>query len=178
MKSLVEQLLRAIRERVQNLYSTFQWMMGNTKMLHLLKNLITHHFRQIIVIVFGLFIIMMSIAFYFTSDLQSHHALENEANEAILKSAQQSATNIEIHMEGRSLLLETIANRTILRGKFGDRDASMEEKLETLKSEQQRLMELGFKRLGILDTKGVAYYTSGRKLYLGDRDYFIKIVKT
>lgn len=148
--------------------------MGNTKMLHLLKNLITHHFRQIIVIVFGLFIIMMSIAFYFTSDLQSHHALENEANEAILKSAQQSATNIEIHMEGRSLLLETIANRTILRGKFGDRDASMEEKLETLKSEQQRLMKLGFKRLGILDTKGVAYYTSGRKLYLGDRDYFIK----
>jgi len=143
-------------------------------MLYLFKNLITHHLRQIIIILFGLFIIMMSIAFYFTSDLHAHHALENEANEAILKSAHQSATNIEIQMQGRSLLLETIANRNILRGKFGNREASMEEKLETLKQEQERLPELGFKRLGILDTKGIAYYTSGRKLSLGDREYFIK----
>ena len=143
-------------------------------MLRFFKNLIIQYFRQIIVILLGFFIIMMSVAFYFASDFQAHTALENEVNEAILKSAQQSATNIEIQIEGRLLLLETIANRNILSGKFGNKDASMEEKLETLKEEHQRLMELGFKRFGILDTKGIAHYTSGITLNLGDREHFIK----
>lgn len=146
-------------------------------MINLLKKLITHYLHHIIVMLLGIFIIILSLVLYFTSDFQSHCALEDEANEAILKSAQHAATNIEIQIKGRSLILETIANRTVLKGKVGDRDASIEEKLETLKQEKERLTELGFKRFGILDTKGIAYYSNDKKLYLGDREYFIKALK-
>ena len=143
-------------------------------MLTLFKNLITHHLRIATILLFGLLIVIMSVTFYVTSHSQSHGALENEANEAILRSAKQAALNIETQIEGNFALLETIANRYIIKGKFGDKNASMEERIETLKYEQQRLSQYGFKRFGILDTEGIAFFTSGRKLFLGDKENFIK----
>ena len=143
-------------------------------MLTLFKNLITHHLRIATILLFGLLIVIMSVTFYVTSHSQSHGALENEANEAILRSAKQAALNIETQIEGNFALLETIANRYIIKGKFGDKNASMEERIETLKYEQQRLSQYGFKRFGISDTEGIAFFTSGRKLFLGDKENFIK----
>ena len=141
------------------------------------KKLITHHLRKVIIVLFGLIMILMSLAFYYTSQYQSSDALKDEANEAILRSAKQAAFVIDLQMKDRFALLETIANRNIIKGKFGDREASMEEKLELLRSEQQRLTQLGFKRFGILDTEGIAYYTNGKKLFLGDKEHFIKALK-
>lgn len=143
-------------------------------MFTLLKNLITHHLRRLILILCGLFIVIMSIAFYLTSKSQSHEALENEAHEAMLRSATETAANISLQIEARFTLLEAIANRYVLKGKFGNKEASIDDKLEALNEEQKRLTQLGFKRFGILDTKGTAYYISGKKLYLGDKEHFIK----
>lgn len=140
----------------------------------MLKTLITQYLRQVIVIIFGFLIIILSITFYFTSQYQSHVALEDAANEALMRSAKQAATNIEIQIQGNFAILETIANRYVIKGKLGNKNASMEEKLEVLKEEQQRVNTLGFKRFGILDTKGMAFFTCGGKLYLGDQEHFIK----
>lgn len=138
------------------------------------KNLITHHLRKFIIILFGLLMIFMSLAFYYTSQHQSHDALKHEANEAILRSAKQAAFNIEVQIQGRFSLLETIANQNILQGKFDNRKLNLQDKLEVLKDEQTRLHQLGFKRFGILDTQGIAYFTNGRQLFLGDKEVFIK----
>lgn len=143
-------------------------------MLKLFKNSITHHLRRIILALCGLFIVMISIAFYLTSKHQSHEALENEVHEAILRSAKEIATHIDLQLEAKLMLLETIANHHILKGKFGNRDVSMEEKLELLKAEQQRLSALNFKQFGILDINGTAFYTNDKQLCIGDEEHFRK----
>jgi len=80
-------------------------------------------------------------------------------------------------LQGKLTLLETLANRTIIRGKFGEKEASMDDRLHALKDEYQRLNKQGFKRFGILNTDGIAFFTSGKQLYLGDKEHFIKALK-
>lgn len=146
-------------------------------LLNLYKNVIAHNLRRIFLALFVLFIVLMSIAFYLTSQYTSHNALEDETTKAMLQHIEETAKNIDIQFQGKLTLLETLANRTIIRGKFGEKEASMDDRLHALKDEYQRLDKQGFKRFGILNTDGIAFFTSGKQLYLGDKEHFIKALK-
>jgi len=151
--------------------------MRSHALLTVLKNLVTHHLHRVFLALCGFFIVLMSIAFYFTSQHHSLYALEEEATRTMLQSIKEAARNMDIQIQGRLTLLETIANRTIIKGKLAQDDASMGDRLNTLNDEHQRLHKLGFKRFGILDTQGIAHYTDGKKLYLGDKEHFINALK-
>jgi len=146
-------------------------------LLTLVKRIIAHHLRRIFLTLFGIFIVLMSSVFYLTSHYHSHDALEDEASKAMLQHIEETAKNIDMQLQGKLTLLETLANRSIIRCKFGEKDASMEERLDALKQERQRLEKLGFKRFGILTPDGMAFFTSGGQLYLGDKEHFKKALE-
>lgn len=138
---------------------------------------IAKNLRRIIIIVFGLLIIGSLALFLFMSEGKANKALEDEASEAMLHMVRQTAKNIDIELQGRFMLLEALANINIMRGGFRDTETTLQEKLEMLQNENQRLERLGFKRFGLINELGTAYYTDGRTLYLGDREHFQRALR-
>lgn len=71
-------------------------------MYRLLKN----NFYLVMLMLFSLFIVSISSLFYLTSLAQSNEALEAEINESMLRATQQTAKNIEIHVQKNPAPLE------------------------------------------------------------------------
>lgn len=137
----------------------------------------TLNLRQIILIVFSVLIILTCGTLFSITTFQSNQILLTQNNESLLKLAQQSARTIDIQLQSRLILLETLANNPILRGKYGDRVSTMPEKLSLLSGECQHLEQLGIKRLGIINNQGIIHYPDGKTLYLGDREHVKKVLK-
>ena len=138
---------------------------------------VTQNLRRTLTLFFGFLIIFSVSIFYFISKKEANIALENEAGDAMLKTAKYAAQNIDSQLQARHILLETIANRNILRGQFGEKKTTLEDKIMLIQGEEERLKKFGFKRFGFLDTNGWAFYPSGRTLYLGDKEHFQKALK-
>lgn len=90
-------------------------------MYRLLKKFITHHLHLVTLILFSLLIVSISSLFYLTNLAQSHDALEAEINESMLRVTQQTAKNIEIHMQKNTVPLEPkLLNELISPLSYGD----------------------------------------------------------
>ncbi len=121
---------------------------------------------------FGLIVLIGCLVLTFVSENRAGSALEGEAREAMLKLAKQATETIESRIQARIYIVEGIANRNVIRGRSGDREATLEEKLAALRDELKRGESLGFKRFGIIDMEGNAVYPDGSKANLADREYF------
>ncbi|HAA89380.1 MAG TPA: methyl-accepting chemotaxis protein [Peptococcaceae bacterium] len=123
-------------------------------------------------VLFGLTVLLGCAALWFVSQNQAGSALEAEAKEAMLKVAKQAAETVDSRVQARMYAVESLANREVIRGKSGDREATLEEKLQALRDEQQRAESLGFKQFGIADKLGNAVFSNGSRTSVADRDYF------
>lgn len=136
---------------------------------------ITHNLRQIITLFFSFLIIVVMGLFYFVGEKKAYETIEEEASDAMLKTVLQVAQSIDYQIKTKFAILESIANSHFIND--SNQSFTLDAKLRTLELEYQRLSKLEFKRFGILDTKGIAHYTNGRTLFLGDQEHFIKALK-
>ncbi|WXJ95138.1 Methyl-accepting chemotaxis protein McpB [Neomoorella carbonis] len=121
---------------------------------------------------FGIIVLVGSLLLAIVSQNRAGSALDSQAEEAMFKMVQQAAETVNSRVQARMYVMETIANNNIIRGRSGDREATLEEKLETLREEQKRAKGLGFRRFGIADKAGNAVYSDGSKANLADREHF------
>ncbi|MDQ0286032.1 methyl-accepting chemotaxis protein [Desulfofundulus luciae] len=123
-------------------------------------------------LLFGLIVLIGCLVLAFISEKRAGSAVESEARDAMLKLARQAAETVDSRVQARIYILETIANRNVIRGIQGDRESTLDEKLKALSSEQKRVEGLGFKQFGIADREGNALFSNGSKVNIADRDYF------
>jgi len=136
---------------------------------------VTHNLRYILTLFFGLLIIIVVGLFYFVGEKKAYETLEEEASDAMLKTVLQVAQSIDYQIKTKFAILESIANSHFIND--SNETFTLDAKLHTLELEHQRLSKLEFKRFGILDIQGIAHYTNGRTLFLGDQEHFIKALK-
>ncbi|MBE3580982.1 MAG: methyl-accepting chemotaxis protein [Thermoanaerobacteraceae bacterium] len=125
-------------------------------------------------LVFGLIVAIGCLVLSWVSETRAAAALEAEAREAMLKVARQVAEAQDTRIQARSYVVETLANRNVIRGRSGEREATLEEKIQLLNEELEKAKTLGFKRLAVLDRNGNAVYQDGSTANLADREYFRK----
>ncbi len=135
---------------------------------------LTGSLRIKITVVFGLIILIACLVLTFLSENRAGTALEGEARQAMLGLSKQAAETQDSRIQARIYTVESLANRNVIRGQSGDREATMEEKLQTLIDEKERAESLGFKQFGIADREGKAVFFDGRTANVADRDYFRK----
>lgn len=128
--------------------------------------------RMKMTILFGLIVLIGCLVLFFVSENQAGRALEAEAKEAMLKVAKQVAATQDSRNQMRIYTVESLANRNVIRGIQGDREATLEEKMKALSDEVKRAESQGFKRFGIADKNGEIIYHDGSKANIADRDYF------
>ncbi|KUK31700.1 MAG: Methyl-accepting chemotaxis protein TlpA, partial [Thermoanaerobacterales bacterium 50_218] len=124
------------------------------------------------IVLFGLIVLIGCLALGLVSEDRAGSALEAEAKEAMLKVVKQAAETVDSRVQARMYVVESIANRNVIRGIQGDHEATLEEKLEALRDEQKRAESLGFKQFGITDKYGNAFFSDGSRANIADRDYF------
>ncbi|NPV43866.1 MAG: methyl-accepting chemotaxis protein [Firmicutes bacterium] len=129
------------------------------------------------VILFGLIVLIGCFVLFYISENQARRALKDEASEALQLTAKATAETINYLVLSRINVMEGIANHQIIRGRFGDREATLEEKLQVLRDEQRRVASQGFKQLGIADMQGNAIFSDGSRANDADRDYFKKALE-
>ncbi|SMB89645.1 methyl-accepting chemotaxis sensory transducer with Cache sensor [Thermanaeromonas toyohensis ToBE] len=123
-------------------------------------------------VLFGLIVLIGCLVLAVISQNRAEIALESEAKEAILKVARQVAETVDSRIQARIYVVEEMADRNVIRGKSGDHEATMEEKLETLRDEQKSVESLGFKQFGIADKEGNIIFSNGNRANIADQDYF------
>ncbi|WP_297201526.1 methyl-accepting chemotaxis protein [Thermanaeromonas sp.] len=133
--------------------------------------------RTKMTVLFGLIVLIGSLVLWLVSQNRAGSALEAQAEEALLKTAKQVAETVESRLQARIYVVESIARNTIIRGRAGDREATLEEKLQVLRDELKWAESLGFKRFAIIDKNGNAVYQDGSTANLADRDYFRKALE-
>ncbi|MBP6497932.1 MAG: cache domain-containing protein [Campylobacteraceae bacterium] len=136
---------------------------------------ITQNLRRVITLFFSFLIVVVVSLFYFVGEKKAYETIEEEASDAMLKTVLQVAQSIDYQIKTKFAILESIANSHFIND--SNETFSIDTKLQTLELEHQRLSKLEFKRFGILDTQGIAHYTNGRTLYLGDQEHFKKALK-
>ncbi|MGB9793216.1 MAG: cache domain-containing protein, partial [Thermacetogeniaceae bacterium] len=128
--------------------------------------------RNKMTLTFGLIVLIGCLVLWFVSENRAGSALEAEAREAMLKVAKQAAETIDSRIQARIYAVESLASVDVIRGKSGDRESTLEEKINVLREEQKRAESLGFKQFGIADTQGNAVFSDGKAVNIADRDYF------
>ena len=108
---------------------------------------------------------------------EADQAVKQEAEEAMLKVAAQTGQTVEERLNARLMVLDTIANRNVIRGMSGGKETTLEEKIAALQQEMGRLQEQGFKYLGLADREGNLVLTTGQRINIADRDYFQKAMQ-
>lgn len=126
---------------------------------------------------FGLVVLVGCLALWTVSQNRAENALEIEAREAMLKVARQAAETVDNRLLSRMYVVETVAGNNVIRGQWGDREASLEEKLRVLREEHRRVQGLGFLEFGLTDREGnVAFVSSTSsevsRANVSDREYF------
>ncbi|MGI9953442.1 methyl-accepting chemotaxis protein [Moorellaceae bacterium AZ2] len=128
-------------------------------------------------LVFGLIVTIGCLVLWWVSESRAASALEAEARNAMLNVARQVAETQDSRIQARLYVVESLANRNVIRGRSGDQDATLGEKLQVLNEELQKAGSLGFKRLAVLDRDGNAVYQDGSTANLADREYFRKAME-
>lgn len=123
-------------------------------------------------LVFAAILVAGFLALWYVTGNRAGSAIEAEAKEAMLKVAKQLAETQDSRNQARMYAVETIANRNVIRGHSGDREATLEEKLTALRDEAKRGASLGFKEFAIADKEGNTYTSTGARFNIADRDYF------
>lgn len=123
-------------------------------------------------VLFGLVVLIGCLVLTFVSVNRAGSALGTEAEQAMLKLIKQAAETQDSKIQARIYTVESIANRNVIRGKSGDRETTVQEKLQTLIDEQKRAESLGFKQFGIADKEGNAFFSDNSNANVADRDYF------
>lgn len=137
-----------------------------------MRGMLSGSLRVRMTVLFGLVVLIGCLALVFISGNRAGSALEGEAREAMLKVAKQAAETLDSRIQARMYVVESIANRDVIRGKLGDREATLEEKLQNLRDEQQKAESLGFKEFTIVDKEGHGSICNGGTVNVADRDYF------
>lgn len=127
--------------------------------------------RTKMTILFGLIVLIGCLVLWFVSENRAGSALEAEARDAVQKVAKQAADTIDGRLQARIAVVESLADNSVIRGRWGDQEATPDEKLQVLRDEQKRVANL-FKQFGIADTQGNAFFSDGSTVSIADRDYF------
>lgn len=125
---------------------------------------------------FGIIVICTTLMMSFLAAKSSENALKEEAGNGMLKVAEQAAITVNQQILARKLVLEGLAADSIIRGRYGERDATMDEKLKRLRYEVNRVKDLGFLRLGIIDLNGIVTYDMGTRVDVSDRAYIKSVL--
>jgi len=139
------------------------------------KEFFSFSFRSIkykIVFSFGLLILAACLVLAWVGYYRASSALKSEAMEAMQKVAKQAAETVDSRVQARICVVEALAGQSVIRGKAGDRESTLEEKLQVLRQEQKRFEKLGFKEFSLVDREGNGYTTVGAKVNVADREYF------
>lgn len=135
----------------------------------------TKHFQGIrgrLMFFFGTIVLITCLILTFISVGNSSGALRDEATESMLKVAGQVAQTVELQVQTRMYVLESLAERNIIRGLQGDRESTLHEKLQVLEDELNNASRMDFIQLGLIDTNGTAMFPDGSTVDLKDRDFF------
>lgn len=143
-------------------------------MNNLLRVYIAEHLKSFILSLFALVIVSMAIIFYYATHLYYGDALKTDADEIRFRTLKHASKQIVTSIQGEFMLLETLANRNIMRGIYGEKKTTLAEKLEMLKSEKERLKNLGFEQFGIIDKQGFASYTDHNALFIGFQEHILQ----
>lgn len=123
-------------------------------------------------VLFGLVVLIGCLVLSLMSERRAEQALEIEAKDAMLKVAQQVAETQDSRIQARLCLVKSVAAQDVIRGRWGEREAKLDEKMAALRSEMQTAAELGFKQFGIADRDGNTFFSDGGKANIADREYF------
>lgn len=123
-------------------------------------------------VLFGLVVLIGCLVLSLMSERRTEQALEIEAKDAMLKVAKQAAETQDSRIQARLCLVKSVAAQDVIRGRWGEREAKLDEKMAALRSEMQTAAELGFKQFGIADRDGNTFFSDGGKANIADREYF------
>lgn len=119
----------------------------------------------------GLFILAITVVLSYTAGRIFEETLQQEAGEAMLKLAHEAASTIEHQIASRKTALEGIASDCIIEGKYGDRNATFDQKIDRLNQEYERVKGLGFLKLGIIQKDNINTYQTGERIDVSDMAY-------
>ncbi|MGB9920613.1 MAG: HAMP domain-containing protein, partial [Moorellales bacterium] len=128
--------------------------------------------RTKLTLVVAVILVAGCLSLWYVAEDRAGKALEAEAEEAIFKVARQTAETTNWLVTSRINVVEGLAGNSIIRGQWGDRESTREEKLAVLRSEQKRVESQGFKQLGFADREGNLVLSDGSTANIADRDYF------
>ncbi len=141
----------------------------------MLKNVALFNFKSLkskMLVSFGLVVLATCLVLVLVSYNRANSALKSEAMEAMQKVAKQAAETVDSRVQARICVVEALAGQSVIRGKAGDRESTLEEKLQVLREEQKRFENLGFKEFTIVDKEGNGCTSNGARVNVADRDYF------
>ncbi|MGB9661500.1 MAG: methyl-accepting chemotaxis protein [Moorellaceae bacterium] len=118
-------------------------------------------------------IIVGCLALGIIAEKYSSATLEAEAKQAMLKVAKEMAETVESKVQARMYLLEALATNDMLRGKYGEREATQEEKVRKLNEATAWAANYGFKQIDMAGLDGKATLAD---INIGDRAYFKEAV--
>ncbi len=122
--------------------------------------------------IFGLIVLAGCLILGLVSYNRAAALLREEACNALLVTAKQAAETVDTLIQSRIVIVECLAARNIIRGKSGDRAATLEEKLQALREEEERLRDQGYNQFGIADRQGNIFFPNGTSSNIADREYF------
>ncbi len=96
--------------------------------------------------------------------------LISELENSLVRFAQQGATTVDNYVSARTSEVKSIAANSIIK----DDSLPFSERLDELK---KQLYLDRYRRLSLADTQGYAVTTDNQRLYVGDREYFLKAMK-
>ncbi len=121
---------------------------------------------------FGLIVLLGCLALGFAGTERAGALLEEDARDAMLKEVRYLAANQETRVNERLKVAQMTADRNVIRGRFGDRETTLAEKIEILQRDLEQAKSLGIQRMGLIDKAGNAVYHNGTTANQADRDYF------
>ena len=113
----------------------------------------------------GILVIVICSLLGIISYQRGANEVKDEIAEALRLIAQEGSRYLEATFERELAVLQTVAERTELKG------MNWEEQHPTIASEEKRLSQ--FLALGVVDRSGLARYADGSTANLGDRPYVI-----
>ncbi|NPV30095.1 MAG: methyl-accepting chemotaxis protein [Firmicutes bacterium] len=133
--------------------------------------------RSRMTVLFGLIVLIGCLVLMFVSGNRAGSALEDEAKQAMSKLIKQAVETVEGWVKARFYVVESTANQSAVRGRWEDREATLEEKLAVLRDTLQAAESLGFKQLGIVDREGNVVFSDGSKSRISEQSCFQAALK-
>lgn len=125
------------------------------------------------VLAFALLIAATVSVFSYIVYTSASETMQKQTYEALESVAEQAVKVIESRIDARFGVLESMANRNIIRGVWGEQASTDAQKIEILKEER----EIGdFVLLGVADINGRLITDEGKRIDISEELYFKKAV--